>query len=289
MATFGKMPVLGALLSGVVLATAIPTEANDEISASLHEVTVKVERRKPEREKHPTLHFLRANRAFIRAQLDRLRVRPLETDASADALSPSHVRHQEMMAAIASATDALAAERASFDDHDLLARIDDLARIDAQLGRLDALLAEQRARLAEIEAHFVDAQTTALMLIVRGLPDGTVPTQMVVVDDGGAVTRVDVPDGARASLENGGLMEVYHEYAEPREQSWRVSFVSAGGVESDPRYVTLRPEAGRLTFVELDLTTWADESALVARAWLDAPLGAAEAVAERPAAEERRP
>jgi len=242
-------------------------------------VPVKVVRVKPKEAKHPTLVFLKENRAFIRAQLDRLAVEPAKRESEAGVLDERHLRYRDAAEAISLARDTVAVEDARRAERDILTRVTEVAALDAQLDLMETLLADQRARLDQLEADFASDQVTALQVLLRGVPAGAEVTQVVVSDESGDAVSASLDDVGRRALASGGLLEVFHEFVEPREQVFEV-VIRARGWEHEARaFVVMAPDRDRRNVLELDLSRPGEVARFGARAWSHRP--AASVVAMR--------
>jgi len=254
---------LGALLVGAGFA---PSAA--ELPALNAPVPVKVERIKPKKEKHPTLRFLKSNRAFLRSELDRLREKPIASEDDARAVDPRHLLYRDMLAAIGAAVDSVRSEQSLTEQREILASIAELASLEDQLDGMERQLAGQHERLTALEHDFLGRQVTALMILAKGVPGGSVPAKLAVTDEDG--NRIDVPltEPHIAALRGGGLAEVYHEFVEPREQVFELAVGAPGGAAEAVRYLVLEPPRGQLTFLEIDLAALASGGEeLQAKAW----------------------
>jgi hypothetical protein len=214
---------------------------------------VEVERVKPANGKHPSLRFLKENRDFLRAQLDLLRQTVLEREGNVDLLSDRHLLFQEMLSAILAAQDTVATEQDRMDQWELLASVRDLADLEAQLDLMQLLLDEQQNRLVQLEADFVGRQETALVILLRGYPEEDGPAAVIFAEEGQSTLRVPLSEGDRAALRAGGVAQVFHEFVEPREHRWSITFEGDGWSERAPDPLVLEPARDRMTFVQLEL------------------------------------
>ncbi|MCA9752094.1 MAG: hypothetical protein KC591_07880 [Gemmatimonadetes bacterium] len=215
--------------------------------------TIKVEREERETPKHPTLRFLDENRDFFRGRLDQLLVRlDRERDGSARPIDPRYLRYQDMMAAIKAARDSAEVSEEWIRRRELLASVGDLIPLEQEMDEMETLLEQQRGRLVQIEEDFIGRQTTALVVLLTGVPASGIPETVVLRESGGESVRIALPEEARIALERGGSTQLYHEFVEPRELVLAVSFEGANGSASVPYEVTIEPERDRLTFLELD-------------------------------------
>jgi hypothetical protein len=215
---------------------------------------VKVERVRPEREKAPTLRFLRENLDFIRAQFDRLREKPVDQKALAADIDPRLLNYARLLAeALASRDTVGAAEDARSRQH-LLESIAQLGSLEDQLDLMERHLEKQRVRLAYLEDDFTGQQQTALMLVLSGYPKDLAVDEVTVTLDDGAPLHVALSAEQCQSLRRGGVVELFHGFAEPRDQVVEIQLGASGQAAGDPGYVTLSPMRDRLTFLRFDLS-----------------------------------
>ena len=278
MARTTRLPFRAAVLACAcaMLAASVERAAGPDAAP----VRVRVERVRPRREPLPTMRFLRTNREFLRSRLDQLRETPLTQGADAQAMDPRFLAWREMLAGVQAAGDTVAAAADADQRRELFASVTDLGRMESQLDAMDAILAAQRARLASLQEDFAGHQRTALAVVVSGWPRGEAPgTLTLALEDG---TRCSLPLTAneRASLSEGGVLELFHGLVEPREQSLAIALP---GAAADSGFVTLTPPRDRLTFLRLDLSALgagAGASAIAASTWVhddDAPTPAGDA------------
>jgi hypothetical protein len=258
----------GSLIGLVALIGFATPPTRAEITPTTTPVPVKIERIKPKKEKHPTLRFLKANRSFLRSELDRLREKPIEGEGEARELDPRHLMYRDMLAAIAASVDSVRGEDALRAQRDILNSIAELAALEGQLDEMDRLLAAGHARLTDLDRDFVGRQVTALMILARGLPPGGAPSHFVVTDEDGDPVRIPLTADHVAALRGGGLAQVYHEFVEPREQVFELAVGAPGATNDSVRYLVIEPPRGQITFLEIDLATLGrDAGDLHARAW----------------------
>ncbi len=215
--------------------------------------TIEVKRAEHKEPKHPSLRFLKDNRVFLRAQLDLLRLQTTRRAGDAELLDGRFLMLQEMAAAIAAARDTVDAERELTARRELLKSVTELAELEAQLDLMDKLLADERQRLLRLETDFIGRQETALVILIRGFSGKHVPASIMLGEENDVV-RVDLTPEQRTSLEQGGIAQVYHEFVEPREHAFLVSFTGDAWEQSQPVSVVVDAVRDRLTFLELDLT-----------------------------------
>lgn len=242
-------------------------------------VPVKVVRVKPKEAKHPTLVFLKENRAFIRSQLDRLATEPAKRESEAGVLDERHLRYRDAAHAISLARDTVAVEDARRAERDILMKITEVAELDAQLDLMETLLADQRSRFDQLEADFAADQVTALQVLLRGVPAGAEVTHVVVGDESGDAVSAALDDVARRALASGGLLEVFHEFVEPREQVLEITIQARGWDHEARAFVVMAPDRDRRNVLELDLARPGELAVFGARAWSHRP--AASVVAMR--------
>jgi hypothetical protein len=215
--------------------------------------------------KQPTLRFLRSNDGFFRTRLDELRV-VLRDDweGNAGALEPEWLRWREMLAEIGTAQAAIAAG----DSLGALDDITDLVELEHELDAIEDLLAAQGQRLLDLEDHFLGSQRTALVVLLTGVPSTGAPHRVVLHDANGGTARIDLDEADRTALARGGAVELLHRLVEPRGQAWTLD-VERGDVAPASIPLALDPPRDRMTFVELDLSTWTpDGGDAVLRTWV---------------------
>ena len=218
------------------------------------ETEVRVERVKPQVEKHTTLRFLRENKDFLRAALDRTRQKTIERDAVAGAIDPRFLAYRELMAQVRADRDSVALAEAECQKRDLLRSVTELGGLEAQLDQFDRVLTAQTERLAVLQRDFTGDQRTALAIVLSGYPQkAALSTVALTLDDGSAVS-VPLTDDQRDALRNGGAVQVFHGFVEPREQVMRIALAGVGTAAGDAGYVTLEPARDRLTLLRLDLS-----------------------------------
>lgn len=243
------------LLSAPLSSTFSAGDDGDKHTGKVVETT-EVKRARPKGPKHPSLQFLKDHRVFIRARLDLLRTQTtrVRTD-DAELLDERFLLLRELAAAIAAARDTVSAEHALTAERELLASVTQLGELEDQLSLMEKLLAEQRRRLLMLEEDFLGHQETALVILLKGLSDKSrVPDEVVLTQDNDVV-RVGLTPVQRQSLLQGGIAQIYHEFVEPREHVFVVSFTGSDGwAEAEPVAVTVAAARDRLTFLELDLS-----------------------------------
>jgi len=252
-----KHTFLYRLIPGVALiavAIASVASAAPEESTERVEETIEVKRAEEKDTKHPSLRFLKDQRVFLRARLDLLRLQiKLTHTEDAEMIDARLLRLQEMAAAIAAARDTVGAVNGLTPGRELLTSVTELGELEAELDFMELLLAEQRQRLLLLEEDFLGHQETALVVLVRGLSGREAPGTIVFSEDN-AFVRVPLTPEQQASLAQGGIAQIYHEFVEPREHLYAVSFEGAGWASVAPVPIAVLAARDRLTFLELDLS-----------------------------------
>jgi len=248
---------LPALILALALVAA-PASAASPASPAFKEdptvTSVRVERERPAREKLPTLRFLKANRDFIRGRFDRLRQASREERAGASALDPRFLTYRGMLGEIASGKDSVTRALDTRERTQLMASIADLTDLEHELDQMDRLLDAQRARLGVLQADFAGRQRTELdLLVTGGTLAGQVDSVRVTLEDGTSVSSA-LNDTQRASIQHGGVLEVFRGLVEPREQVVEVALMGEGWSSTGHGFITLEPARDRLTFLKLDLS-----------------------------------
>lgn len=240
------------LLIALLLLTAPLAAPADEPVTNEPVTTYEVQQRDHEKSDLPSLRFLRANRAFLRAQLDQLQLRTMHLQGGeAELIDPRWLRLQEMAAAIAAARDTVADEEAAVLERDLLASVAGLADLEAELDLMESLVDAQSTRLTALETDFLGRQETALVILLQTGAD-RVPASVVLQEDGDH-RRVDLSLEERLALADGGIAQIHHELVEPRDHVFDVIFLAAGGDTLSTATVPVTTARDRLTFLELDL------------------------------------
>ena len=243
-------------------ATAAPVEDATE---------VKVERIRPQQEKYSTLRFLKENRAFIRARFDLLREKPQEHRGDAGEIDPRYLAYRDMLAEILSARDSVVVAEDARKRQELLASITQLGGLEAQLDFMDRLLADQRGRLGVLQRDFTGSQQTALVVVLSGYPGDAAVSQVAVTLEDGATLSVPLSPEQRESLRQGGIVQVFHGFVEPRTQVVEVAIAGDRWPAGDTGFVTLDLARDRLTFLWLDLSAIGSDrgaAAIRASTWL---------------------
>src|SRR6185295_19028691 len=136
----------------------------------------------------------------------------------------------------------------------LLASITELGGLEAQLDLMERMLAEQRARLGILQDDFTGHQQTALIVVLSGYPRGAAIESLAVTLEDGARVGVVLTAEQREALQKGGVIQVFHGFVEPREQTLELSLGGSGWPTGDSGYVTLEPARNRITLLRLDLS-----------------------------------
>ena len=262
-------------MMGTVLGAAVLLGVHTPASAAnppADDVTVhtEVKREKTKGPKHQSLKFLRDNRVFMRGQLDRLRLMTtLTRDGQAEMIDDRMLRLQALAAAIAAARDTVDVEAAATVRRELLDSVMRLGELESQLGLMENLLAEQKQRLQILDEDFLGQQETALVILLRGLPDGDSP-EGIVLTEGHDVLNVALTADQQNSLRNGGVAQIYHRFVEPRDHVYGVAFAGEAWTTTAPVEVPVTTDRDRITFVELDLSGLVPQPGdigLVAKVW----------------------
>lgn len=251
-----------ALLFAAPLARAQAPAAGSPVPRT----AVRVQRVKPEHAKLATLRFLTANRDYLRAELDRLRVGPARQKGDAVALDPRFLRYADMVAAAGQAGEAAARADSALAGRGLFASVTDLGQLENELDLLDHALAAQRDRLAVLQADFAGEQRTALAVVLSGWPESGAPPSLTFSLEDGSQESVTLTSGQMDALRAGGAVQVLHRLVEPREQAFAVAF----GAGAAPGWLELEPARDRLNLLQLDLSrlSGGDAASLAATTWI---------------------
>ncbi len=254
-----------ALLAAATLAIA-------SLPARAETVTeVRVERARPQNDKPATLRFLRENRDFLRGELDRLREQRVQREGGATAIDPRFLAYRDMVAQVRTERDSVTLAAATQSQRELLSSVTQLGDLESQLDQLDRTLAAQRSRLGILQNDFTGDQRTALAIVLSGVPQSTLLSQVAINLEDGSSISVPLSPEQLAALRQGGAVQVFHGYVEPREQVIEVSLAGGTAASASAGYVTLEPARDRLTLLRLDLSTVHDEgaAAIHATTWLN--------------------
>lgn len=259
------------LLMALLIAGAAAPARGEELPAPeppAPAAPVRVERRDLDAPDAPSLRFLRANRDFLRARLDLLRQRELPIDGQARALSERELFLRRILAEIEAARDSLRTQSALLADSSAArTQLAELAGLADRLDFMDRQLDAQGARLRDLDALLRGEQETALIVLLKGLPAGFEPPALSIRDAEGASWQVPLGAAERAALRRGGLVQVLHEYVEPRLHRLEFSFGGSGVLE-----VFAEAPRDELTLLQLDLSALAspaDLSSVTATIWQD--------------------
>ena len=254
--------LLAALASFAPLA--VPARAADEPSSAPTEI--KVQREKPERTKLPMLRFLRANKDYLRAELDRLRPKIVPSRQAAGAIDPRFLRYGDMIASAHAAGDSAAAADSARSGRALFASVTELGSLESELDHLDLALAAQRDRLGVLQADFAGDQRTALAVVLSGWPGDAAPQALTLTLEDGTRETVSLSIEQREALRAGGAVQVMHRLIEPRDQLFAVTF----GETSAAGWLLLDPARDRLNLLRLDLSKLAagDAASIAATTWV---------------------
>jgi hypothetical protein len=239
----------------LVLALAISPPALARAAATPSETIteVRVERVRPHPARLATLRFLKANRDFIRSRYDAVREQPVAGRGGAVAVDPRFLAYQELLAAVTSARDTVARDDAAARQREYLARVGELADLEAQLDRMERLLAEQRGRLAVVQADFTGHPLTELVVVASGDPGAAAPATVALALETGDTLVTTLTDTQRATLARGGAIELYRGFIEPRAQVLDLALAGGAWTEARHGYLSLDPPRDRITVVRLDL------------------------------------
>ena len=118
---------------------------------------------------------------------------------------------------------------------------------------MERLLDAQRARLGVLQADFAGRQRTELdLLVTGGTLAGRVDSVRVTLEDGTSVGSA-LTETQRASLQHGGVLEVFRGLVEPRPQVIEIALMGEGWSSTGHGFVTLAPARDRLTFLKLEI------------------------------------
>lgn len=236
------------LLCRAVPAAAQETTSNDDGVVE----KIEVQRADSHKTKYPTLRFLKDNRVFIRSQLDLLKTQVTrERTGQAEIIDGRYLWLNELAQAIAAAGDSVGVARSNAAVDTLLDSVKRLGELDDTLRLMEKLLAQQRKRLLELEQDFVGRQETSLVIVLRGMAGRSAPAT-IVVGEGNDFVRLDLTAEQRASLEEGGIAQLFHEFVEPRRHTYLIAFEGNGWGDTDPASVTIDVERDHMTFLEID-------------------------------------
>jgi hypothetical protein len=264
-------------------ATAAPPPAIAASDAVQH---VRVEMVRPAIENRATLRFLKAHRDMILARLQPLRGgRKPELD-DAGQLDPRFLEYRRMLGEIAASKDSVTLAYDARERTMLYESVADMAKLEVELDQMERLLDTQRARLAMLQADFSGRQRTELdLLVTGGTIAGQVDSVRVTLEDGTSVAT-GVTETQRASIQHGGVLEVFRGLIEPRQQVIEVALMGEGWSSTGHGFITIEPARDRLTFLKLDLSQAKPVlgiGSVLAGTWqLDPTVPSAEVTRERP-------
>jgi len=253
-AVLSRLPVgrrlwVSVVLSLLVLLALITAPARAE------DVTeVRVERIRPKKPKVETLRFLKENRDFIRSRFDALRLQTFQRSGVAADIDPRFLRYPQLLADIFADRDSVKQLDDAWRRRELMGRIAELGSLEDQLDAMEKLLAEQRTRLGILQDDFTGDQRTALVVVLSGDPAGLPVSEVTVTLEDGSRLTVPLHESERESLRQGGVIQVFHGFVEPREQVIEVALAGDGWPAGDTGFVTLEPVRNRLTLLRLDLS-----------------------------------
>jgi hypothetical protein len=254
----------GALLLAAFVSLAAPVRAAQAPGEAPTEIEVR--RVKPDRPKLPMLRFLATNRDYLRAELDRLRVKLVHVRGDAGAIDPRFLRYGEMVAAAHAAGDSAAAADSARSGRELFASVTELGSLESELDQLDRALGRQRDRLAVLQADFAGDQRTSLAVVLSGWPGDSPPQALTLTLEDGTLEAVSLSPQQLDALRAGGAVQVLHRLIEPRDQLFAVAF----GASAAPGWLQLDPARDRLNLLRLDLSRLAagDAASVAATTWI---------------------
>jgi hypothetical protein len=218
----------------------------------------------------PTLRFLRDNRDFLRARFDLLREKAVTGHGEAEPVPPRYLDYQRLLGEASASRAATVAAADSTGRLALLESILQLGTLESQLDQIEAHLAAQRGRLGLLQADFTGRQQTSLIVMLSGSPRGVAPTAVELTLEDASPIAIPLTSEQRASLAEGGIVQLYYGYVEPRAQVVSVGLNGDAWPAGSRGYLTLDPTRDRLTCLRLDLgAVGAAEgaSAIAASSW----------------------
>lgn len=247
--------VLFALALGLAAFAAPAARAGDEPEAEAGTVTeVRIERQRPKKHKHPTLQFLRENKDFIRARYDRMREKLVTREGEAGPIDPRFLAYRDLLASASVSRDSAGGAEVARQRHELFASITELGVLESQLDLMDRQLAAQRDRLAVLQEDFTGRQRTALVVVLSGWSAAAAPEAVTIALEQLEPVTVTLDAAQRATLERGGVVEVFHGFVEPREQVVELRLGGTAWSAHPTGFVTLEPERDRILMLRLDLS-----------------------------------
>ena len=131
--------------------------------------------------------------------------------------------------------------------------------MESQLDQLERQLDLQRGRLAVLERDFTGDQKTEMLVVLTGYAEAAPVTAVSLELEDGGVLSLPLSDLQRESLRQGGMVEVFHGFVEPRAQVIRIGVAGATWASGDSGYMNLEPARDRLNLLRLDLSTLSPE------------------------------
>lgn len=256
---FPLMAAVATTLVGLSLAADL-VRAGDVVSATRDVPAVapgapiRFQKEKPDRTKRPTLVFLRENLDFLRAQIDGIYWNE-EARGDTEPIDPRWLGYLEMESDLTAADARLAGEDAALAQRRLLESVSELVAVDERLGELSDLLAAHEGRLAQLRSDYVADHVTSLVVLAQGVPRFPLDGLRLRREDG-RETVLPLDAGLRTVLENGGVVELDHEFIEPRAQWLELVLPASSGHDGASVWFEVRPERDHLHFVQLDLTSF---------------------------------
>jgi hypothetical protein len=95
-------------------------------------------------------------------------------------------------------------------------------------------------------------QATALVVVVRGVPERGAPTALLLKEDD-TTLRVALDAAQTNALNQGAVTQIYHEFVEPRTHRLELTLEGVGWENAAPALIDLETPRDQLTFLELDL------------------------------------
>jgi hypothetical protein len=214
---------------------------------------IEIQRVKPEQPQKPTLRFLHENLEFLRARLDPLReVREIETQRMGE-LDPALLRYLALGRSLAADEQRRAQLEANGADREaLLESVRAIAAFEQELDRISALLDSAAVRVGILEEDFLQRQETVLLCLVRGGNSG-LPDQITLRSEDGRSANLVIDASDARVLQNGGMVQIWHDFLEPRKQTLQLSLGSSTR-GTDIGYMQLDPGRDRLNVLEIDLS-----------------------------------
>jgi hypothetical protein len=218
---------------------------------------IEIQRVKPEQPQKPTLRFLHENLEFLRARLDPLReVREIETQRMGE-LDPALLRYLALGRSLAADEQRRAEMVANGADREaLLQSVRAIAVFEEELDRISALLDSATVRVGILEEDFLRRQETVLLCLVRG-GNGALPDQITLRSEDGRSANLVIDASDARVLQNGGMVQIWHDFLEPREQTLQLS-IGSSTRGTDIGYMQLDPARDRLNVLEIDLSRGVD-------------------------------